>query len=58
VSDKIRKMWMADWVPVKEAVERDVEVITVSFLLGTSSLMVLPWMYCRLRSIRHLRSKF
>jgi hypothetical protein len=56
--DKMRKMWRADWVRVKGAAERDVEVITVSFLLGTSLLMVSPWMYCRLRSIRHLRSKF
>jgi hypothetical protein len=30
--DKMRKMWRADWIRVKEAAERDVEVITVSFL--------------------------
>jgi hypothetical protein len=30
--DKTRKMWRADWIRVKEAAERDVEVITVSFL--------------------------
>ena len=30
--DKMRKMWKADWIRVKEAAERDVEVITVSFL--------------------------
>lgn len=29
--DKMRKMWRADWTRVKEAAERDVEVITVSF---------------------------
>jgi hypothetical protein len=29
--DKMRKMWRADWIRVKEAAERDVEVITVSF---------------------------
>ena len=30
--DKMRKMWRADWIRVKEAAERDVDVITVSFL--------------------------
>lgn len=30
--DKMRKTWKADWVRVKDAAERDVEVITVSFL--------------------------
>jgi hypothetical protein len=30
--DKTRKMWKADWVRVKDAAERDVEVFTVSFL--------------------------
>ena len=30
--DKMRKLWRADWIRVKEAAERDVEVITVSFL--------------------------
>ena len=29
--DKMRKMWRADWIRVKEAAERDVEVIVVSF---------------------------
>ena len=28
----MRKMWRADWIRVKEAAERDVEVTTVSFL--------------------------
>ena len=34
--DKMRKMWRADWIRVKEAAERDVEVIHLSrfFLLG------------------------
>jgi hypothetical protein len=37
--DKVRKMWRADWIRVKEAAERDVEVpiLPVSFL--ASSLM-------------------
>ena len=30
--DKMRKMWRADWIRVKEAAERDVEVIIISFL--------------------------
>jgi hypothetical protein len=36
--DKVRKMWRADWVRVKEAAERDVEVTVVSFFLGASLL--------------------
>jgi hypothetical protein len=56
--DKMRKMWRADWIRVKEAAERDVEVSPSRFFLRTSLLMVLPWLYCRLHSIRRLRSKF
>lgn len=29
--DKMRKVWRADWIRVKEAAERDVEVIIISF---------------------------
>ena len=35
--DKARKMWRADWVRVKKAAERDVEVFPPSRLLHTSS---------------------
>ena len=36
--DKVRKMWRADWVRVKEAAERDVEVTVTSFFFGAPSL--------------------
>jgi hypothetical protein len=38
--DKMRKMWRADWIRVKEAAERDIEVpIYPVFFAGTSLLM-------------------
>jgi hypothetical protein len=56
--DKMRKMWRADWSRVKEAAERDVEVICPFFFSPwTSSLMFYRDAF-RVHLIRHLRSKF
>ena len=41
--DKARKMWRADWVRVKEAAERDVEVISESRLFRSFGESLLIW---------------
>ena len=43
--DKARKMWRGDWVRVKEAAERDVEVIPSLFIWRVTADLACPQMY-------------
>jgi hypothetical protein len=60
--DKARKMWRADWVRVKKAAERDVEVFPPSRPLHTSSRVTADLSILsnvrRLHSIKLSRTKF